>query len=70
MKERRVEHIIQGRLWAARHAPARAKRAVRALRRLTRPAWLGTIRRTTPLSAVYGFDRGTPVAFLHAVSHQ
>ena len=33
----------------------------RRLRRLVRPAWLGTIRRTRPLSDVWGFDRGTPV---------
>jgi SAM-dependent methyltransferase len=31
------------------------------LRRLTRPAWLGTLRRLTPLSTEWGFDRGTPV---------
>lgn len=31
------------------------------LRRLRRPAWLGTLRRTTPLSDGFGFDRGTPV---------
>jgi SAM-dependent methyltransferase len=31
------------------------------VRRLTRPAWLGTLRRTRPLSDVWGFDRGTPV---------
>ena len=31
------------------------------LRRLVRPAWLGTIRRTTPLSERHGYDRGTPV---------
>lgn len=31
------------------------------LRRLRRPAWLGTIRRTTPLSYRWGFDRGTPI---------
>lgn len=31
------------------------------LRRLARPAWLGTIRRTTPLSDGWGADRGTPV---------
>jgi SAM-dependent methyltransferase len=30
-------------------------------RRLFRPAWLGTLRRTTPLSDRYGYDRGTPV---------
>ena len=31
------------------------------LRRLARPAWLGTIRRTSPLSERWGLDRGTPV---------
>lgn len=31
------------------------------LRRLRRPAWLGTLRRTTPLSDHWGRDRGTPV---------
>jgi SAM-dependent methyltransferase len=31
------------------------------LRRFLRPAWLGTLRRTTPLSDRYGYDRGTPV---------
>jgi SAM-dependent methyltransferase len=33
----------------------------RLLRRLTRPAWFGTLRRTTPLSDYWGYDRGTPV---------
>jgi SAM-dependent methyltransferase len=31
------------------------------LRRLRRPAWLGTARRTTPFSDRWGLDRGTPV---------
>src|SRR5262245_14131445 len=31
------------------------------LRRLLRPAWLGTLRRLTPLSDSWGMDRGTPV---------
>jgi SAM-dependent methyltransferase len=31
------------------------------LRRLLRPAWLGTLRRITPLSRKWGADRGTPV---------
>jgi hypothetical protein len=31
------------------------------LRRLAQPAWLGTLRRTDPLSASWGRDRGTPV---------
>jgi SAM-dependent methyltransferase len=33
----------------------------RRLERIRRPAWLGTIRRTTPLSEHWGRDRGTPV---------
>ncbi|HEU5100111.1 MAG TPA: methyltransferase domain-containing protein [Roseiflexaceae bacterium] len=39
-------------------APAQRQRL---LQRLRRPAWLGTLRRTTPLSDAWGFDRGTPV---------
>jgi hypothetical protein len=31
------------------------------LERLRRPAWLGTIRRTTPLSDHWGRERGTPI---------
>jgi SAM-dependent methyltransferase len=31
------------------------------LERARRPAWLGTLRRTTPLSDHYGRERGTPV---------
>src|SRR5436190_22140498 len=37
------------------------KAVSRMLRRTLRPAWLGTLRRTQPLSDVWGFDRGTPV---------
>ena len=33
----------------------------RFFRRLRHPAWLGTLRRTTPLSSNWGRDRGTPV---------
>ncbi len=33
----------------------------RLLRRVVRPAWLGTLRRTTPLSDYWGYDRGTPI---------
>jgi hypothetical protein len=33
----------------------------RRVNRLIRPAWLGTLRRTTPLSHNWGFDRGLPV---------
>ena len=35
--------------------------ALQLLARLRRPAILGTLRRTRPLSDVWGFDRGTPV---------
>src|ERR1700719_1450179 len=31
------------------------------LRRVTRPAVLGTLRRTSPLSDVWGCDRGSPI---------
>jgi len=37
------------------------ERLFKRLCRLRRPAWVGVIRRTTPLSDVWGFDRGTPV---------
>jgi len=36
-------------------------RARRLLARLRRPAWLGTARRTSPLSEHWGRERGTPV---------
>jgi len=39
---------------------ARLRRAQR-LRRIRRPAWLGTIRRTRPLSDTWGRDRGRPI---------
>jgi hypothetical protein len=41
----------------ARISPRQRQR----LRRFRRPAWLGTLRRTTPLSDEWGFDRGTPI---------
>lgn len=41
--------------------PVREKRARRRLRRLRRPAFLGTVRRTSPLSRQFGYDRGRPV---------
>jgi SAM-dependent methyltransferase len=33
----------------------------RRLRRLRRPAWMGTLRRMRPLSECWGIDRGTPI---------
>src|SRR5215510_7351380 len=41
--------------------PEQRKYLHQRLRRFLRPAWLGTLRRTTPLSDRYGYDRGTPV---------
>lgn len=38
-----------------------AARRRQRLMRLRRPAWLGTIRRTSPLSDHFGRERGTPV---------
>ncbi len=40
---------------------ARQERLRQRLRRLRQPAFLGTVRRTAPLSAHWGFERGTPV---------
>jgi GT2 family glycosyltransferase len=45
----------QGWVWQWR------KRLSPAARRLVRPAFLGTLRRTTPVSDCWGFDRGQPV---------
>jgi SAM-dependent methyltransferase len=42
-------------------APERRLYLRQRLNRLIRPAWLGTLRRTTPLSHNWGFDRGLPV---------
>jgi SAM-dependent methyltransferase len=45
----------------SRLSPARRATAYRRLRRWRRPAILGTLRRTRPLSERWGSDRGTPV---------
>jgi SAM-dependent methyltransferase len=47
--------------YLAKYSPARASQFGRRLRRVWRPAWLGTLRRTTPLSDGWGYDRGAPV---------
>jgi SAM-dependent methyltransferase len=52
----RAANAAVARLPADRREPAR-----RRLRRLARPAFLGTIRRTSPLSRRWGYDRGKPV---------
>jgi SAM-dependent methyltransferase len=41
--------------------PRRRDGLARRLRRMVRPAWLGTMRRTRPLSERWGADRGTPL---------
>lgn len=46
---------------ARRVPPARRDGMRKRLRRLAGPAWMGTLRRTTPLSTEWGFDRGTPI---------
>ena len=53
---RRLVHAYLRRL-----GPERERRARRRLRRLRRPAFLGTVRRTAPLSRDFGYDRGSPV---------
>lgn len=52
----RATELALRRLPEERREPAR-----RRLRRLARPAFLGTIRRTEPLSRRWGYDRGKPV---------
>jgi SAM-dependent methyltransferase len=52
MRARRVERLV---------VALRPLRQNARVRRLRHPAFLGTIRRTTPLSDHWGRDRGTPV---------
>jgi SAM-dependent methyltransferase len=54
-----LERIIANLL--AKLPPEQRRRLRQCLRRLGHPAWLGTLRRTTPLSYHWGHDRGTPV---------
>jgi SAM-dependent methyltransferase len=54
--ERGVLHRLVERL-----PPHERSRVRRRLRRIARPARLGTLRRTTPLSHDFGYDRGTPI---------
>ena len=37
------------------------RRLLRSLPRLAQPAWLGTLRRTAPVSDNWGIERGTPI---------
>ena len=47
--------------YVERLSPARRAALRRRVRRLRRPARLGTLRRTAPLSDEWGRDRGTPI---------
>jgi SAM-dependent methyltransferase len=58
--EQSAERGIVDRL-LRRLPPDEAKRVRQRLRRFVRPARLGTLRRTAPLSHDFGYDRGTPV---------
>src|SRR5436305_2042215 len=58
--DRSMERGLVDRL-LARLPADEAERLRRRLRRFSRPARLGTLRRTTPLSNDFGYDRGTPV---------
>lgn len=44
-----------------RTTPEQRQQLLQRLRRLLRPAYVGTIRRTSPLSNTWGYDRGTPI---------
>ncbi|RIK35053.1 MAG: methyltransferase [Chloroflexi bacterium] len=41
--------------------PEQRQGLLQLLRRLAQPAWLGTMRRTTPLNDNWGIERGTPI---------
>jgi SAM-dependent methyltransferase len=55
-----LERGVVGRL-VERLPPEQAAQLHCRLRRLARPARLGTLRRTSPLSHDFGYDRGTPL---------
>ena len=59
MSEARPTRLARA-LWRTLPEETRAYAGSR-LRRRIRPAWLGTLRRTTPLSDRWGLDRGWPV---------
>jgi SAM-dependent methyltransferase len=61
---RALDYSMEGGLvdrFLRRLPPDEATRLRHRLRRLSRPARLGTLRNTTPLSNDFGYDRGTPV---------
>jgi hypothetical protein len=59
-----LQHSIESRMverLLRRLPPDDAARLRLRLRRVSRPARLGTLRSTTPLSHDFGYERGTPV---------
>jgi SAM-dependent methyltransferase len=48
-----------GRTW--RRDPEAGRRFRQRVTRVLRPVWLGSLRRPTPVSQKWGYDRGTPV---------
>jgi len=58
--ERAVETGVVSR-FLQRLPPERARSMRRRLRRMARPAHVGTLRRAVPVSHDFGWDRGTPV---------
>jgi len=58
--DRSLERGVLDRL-VRRLAPERQSAARKRLRRLVRPALLGTLRRGAPVSRRFGYDRGTPI---------
>ena len=58
--ERAIETGVVSR-FVQRLPPERARNVRRRLRRMARPAHLGALRRSVPVSHDFGWDRGTPV---------
>lgn len=62
LRERKAAGLRRAVEILCRAVPARRRRGLRQrLRRLRHPAWLGTLRRTTPLGEGWGSERGSPV---------
>src|SRR5919108_701423 len=64
MMRRTLDHSLERGVVSrvlARLPPGQAAYVRQRIRRVVRPARLGTLRRTTPLSHDFGYDRGTPV---------
>jgi SAM-dependent methyltransferase len=62
MTSRLLSLRLRAESWLANGVPAnRRPDAERWLRRVLQPAWPGTLRRTAPLSSLWGYDRGSPI---------